>query len=396
MAAPSVINKSRWMIYGASGYTGKLAARLPRPAGMEPPILAGRTLNNIKPLAEELGFEYRIFSLDKPEAIDNALQDVYAVVVAAGPFVYTSKQFVDSCLRTHTHYLDITGEYEVFEAVMARTQEAAEAGVALLPGVGMDVVPTDCLAAKLKSALPSATHLQMALIPVGGGLSPGTMKTMVIGLGNSTKVRREGAITDSAQPAGTWVPWNHPSLAGTIFAQPLSWGDISTAYFSTGIPNIAMYVKMAEGAPPADGGQAQAPPAAPLAARWGMATIRWLSTWAAGRWVLNKAIERFVKGPDSQVNQNGRVHFSGIAWDERSKQAVECSLTTCEGYQLTALSMLNAAHKLNTTHKAIKGSMTPSMAFGVDYVLDFEHSAWGPLVQKQIDDSFVNDPSRKF
>jgi len=289
--------------------------------------------------------------------------DVFAVVVAAGPFVYTSKAFVDACLRTKTHYLDITGEYEVFEAIMARHQEAVDAGVALLPGVGMDVVPTDCLASRLKTALPTATHLQMALLPVGGSVSPGTMKTMVLGIIGGTAVRRNGVIASSSNTRT--LDWDNPKL-GHVHTAPLVWGDISTAFRSTNIPNIGMYIMVPPGA-------------SSLTDSWTGATLKWIASWAAGRWVLNKLIERYVAGPSAQQNAEGRVHFSGIAWDANTKRIAESSLTTVEGYRLTALSMIAATHKLETTHKTLSGALTPSLAFGTEYVMEFEHSEWGPL-----------------
>jgi saccharopine dehydrogenase (NAD+, L-lysine-forming) len=84
------------------------------------------------------------------------------VLHCAGPYIYTSKPMVDGCLRTGTHYLDITGEIPVYETLAARDAESKARGATLLPGIGFDVVPTDCLALHLKQRLPSATHLTLA------------------------------------------------------------------------------------------------------------------------------------------------------------------------------------------------------------------------------------------
>jgi short subunit dehydrogenase-like uncharacterized protein len=301
--------------------------------------------------------------------------DVYAIILAAGPFVYTSKPIVDACIRTRTHYLDITGEYEVFESILSRHQEAVDVGIVLLPGIGMDVVPTDCLASKLKASLANATHLQMALLPMNGGISPGTMKTVIMSMSKPTKVRKDGEIKDSTNPPGKLLEWHNPDL-GTVQTQPLSWGDISTAYRSTKIPNIAIYLLTSIDT-------------AGKMSGWVANSLRWVAGWQAGRWMLNKMVDRFVTGPTEEQNANSRVHFSGMAWDERTKEVVECSLTTAEGYQLTALSMIHATHKLATTHKALSGALTPSQAFGTDYVLEFEHSAWGELIQKSVQEDFL-------
>lgn len=167
-----------WMIYGANGYTGELAAREAATRGLRP-VLAGRNAESVGALARELGLEHRAFSLDDPAALTRSIDGMAAVLHCAGPFVLTSRSMVLACLAARAHYLDITGEIAVFEKVLTRGDEARQAGVALLPGVGFDVVPSDCLAARLAAALPDATELILAFASDKGGVSRGTMKTMI-------------------------------------------------------------------------------------------------------------------------------------------------------------------------------------------------------------------------
>src|SRR5690606_2601806 len=150
-----------FLIYGANGYTGELITHCAVERGMLP-IIAGRNAAAIKSLAEKHGLEYRIFSLDETEKLDAALKEVAMVIHCAGPFSLTSRQMGEACLRTGTHYTDITGEIAVFEACAAVDKKAREAGIMIMPGVGFDVVPSDCLAVHLKNLLPSATHLTLA------------------------------------------------------------------------------------------------------------------------------------------------------------------------------------------------------------------------------------------
>jgi len=109
--------------YGATGYTGKLAARTAKEKGLEP-ILAGRNEAKLKALAEPLGFQYRTFDLSDKAKLDKALGEADAVLHIAGPFSATSEPMADASLRARTHYLDITGEIDVFEALAARNAEA--------------------------------------------------------------------------------------------------------------------------------------------------------------------------------------------------------------------------------------------------------------------------------
>ena len=135
---------SRWLLYGATGYTGRLTAAAAASRGWRP-VLAGRSEAPLRALAEPLGLEYRVAPLE-PAPLRAALQGIDAVLHMAGPFSETSRPMVDACLATGTHYLDVTGEAQVFAACYARDREARDAGVCLLPGVGFDVVPTDGLA----------------------------------------------------------------------------------------------------------------------------------------------------------------------------------------------------------------------------------------------------------
>src|ERR1700682_2360478 len=146
---------SNWLIYGANGYTGKLIAREAFRRGHRP-LLAGRSAGRIAPLARELGCESRTFALDRA---GDALDGIGLVLHCAGPFIRTSAQMIEACLRSGSHYLDITGEIPVFESIMKRNADAIARGVTLLPGVGFDVVPTDCLAAMLARRLSDAIEV---------------------------------------------------------------------------------------------------------------------------------------------------------------------------------------------------------------------------------------------
>src|SRR5262249_9109202 len=116
-----------WMLYGANGYTGRITAELAVKRG-ERPILAGRREEAVRALAERLGLEWRIFALSEPAAVRAGLRGVAAVAHMAGPFSTASRPMVDACLEAHAHYLDITGEIAVLEAVLAREAEAKLAG----------------------------------------------------------------------------------------------------------------------------------------------------------------------------------------------------------------------------------------------------------------------------
>jgi short subunit dehydrogenase-like uncharacterized protein len=152
-----------FLIYGANGFTGSLIAHEAVARGQRP-VLAGRNAAAVAALARDVGLEYRAFALDDPGKVVEGIRGMQAVLHCAGPFAHTYRPMAEACLQAGVHYLDVTGEVAVFEGLAARAAADKAAGVMLLPGVGFDVVPSDCLAA-LKRRLPSATHLALGNLP---------------------------------------------------------------------------------------------------------------------------------------------------------------------------------------------------------------------------------------
>jgi len=230
---------SDWLIYGANGHTGRRIAREAVRRGMRP-TLAGRNRPAIAALAQQLNCPWISFALDQPAQIARRLEGRRLVLHCAGPFSATAEPMLEACLLAGVHYLDITGEISVIEQAAACDQRARERGVLLLPAVGFDVVPSDCLAAMLARRLPDAASLQLAL---RGTFRPsrGTLRTMLEGLAAGTFVRREGRLV--RLPWGqktTTIPWPD----GPRPAAAIPWGDVASAWYTTGIPNIEVYLAL--------------------------------------------------------------------------------------------------------------------------------------------------------
>jgi len=343
------------MIYGAYGYTGKLVAGLAIERG-ELPVLAGRDEMRLAAMGELLELDHVAFDLTDPDAARKALVGVDAVAHCAGPFSATARPMVDACLATGTNYLDITGEIDVFEEVLARDEEAKAAGVVLLPGSGFDVVPSDCLAAMLSHALPEATSLSLA-IRMGGGASPGTTKTMVESLGGHGRARVDGVIADvPADRRRKKVEF----VTGTANTVAIAWGDVSTAYHSTGIKNVTVYMALPRAAGSLIGMTSFAGPL--LRSRVAQSALKSL----AGR----------IGGPSDETRRN----TSGEVWGEvlAPDGARSCgSITTPNGYDLTADSVVRIATRLAAADAAdvAHGASTPSSALGADFVRELDRVA---------------------
>lgn len=334
-----------FLIYGANGFTGRLIAERAKERGLRP-ILAGRSLDAIGPLAARLDLPHRVFSLDSADRVADALHGVPLVLHCAGPYSKTSRPMVDACLAAKAHYLDITGEFEVLAAVLARGEEAKRAGVVLLPAVGFDVIPTDCMAARLKQALPDATDLALAFSG-GMAMSPGTAKTTLENLHVGQKVRRGGTIVSMARPQTLEIPF----ASGAKFGMSIPWGDLSTAYHSTQIPNITVYTVVPRAV-------AVAAPltalAAPILRRPGVVKF------------LQDKVGAKAPGPSEEQRRTGKMSIWGRVKNAAGK-VVEGHLTVPEGYELTVLGALAATERVLSGDVA-PGSWTPSSAFGAEFV----------------------------
>ncbi|MCU0623244.1 MAG: NAD(P)H-binding protein [Gemmatimonadaceae bacterium] len=340
----------RWLLYGATGYTGTLIAREAVRRGLRP-VLAGRDPGKVATLARELGLDHVVFDLLGPAYVAKAVAGYDAVLHCAGPFIDTYRPMLDGCLEAGTHYLDITGEIAVFEGCARRDDRAKAAGVVVLPGVGFDVVPSDCLAATLKGALPSATSLELAF-GGGAGLSRGTARTMVGGMGQGGAVRRGGTIVrvPLAWRARTIAFRDKPRYTMTI-----PWGDVSTAFHSTAIPDITVYTA--------------APPRTVRLLRLARLVTPLLGLGVVKRWALRR-VDATITGPSAAQRDATRMQLWGRAADGAGR-VVEATLVTPEGYALTAVTAVESVVRLLAGGVA-PGFRTPSTAFGAGFIREID------------------------
>jgi short subunit dehydrogenase-like uncharacterized protein len=334
------------LIYGANGYTGELIAREAVRRGMQP-ILAGRDSDAIGRLAAELNCPSRSFALASSTAIERELAGVRVVLNCAGPFSATAGPMIEACLVAKANYLDITGEIDVIEAAARLHERAVVAGVAIIPAVGFDVVPSDCLAAMLAAALPSATHLQLAF--TGGRISRGTAKTLLEILPQGGRVRIDGQIR---RVPVAWNTLEVPFPKRKRSAVTVPWGDVASAFHSTGIPNIEVYVAM------------------PLAQIRRMRRMKWLLPLlklAPFRWLAQRMIESRITGPSAAEREQQQSSIWGRASDLTGR-VVGATLVVPSGYTLTALTALASFERV-LDGKAPTGFSTPSRAFGKEFIL---------------------------
>ncbi|MCR4415442.1 MAG: saccharopine dehydrogenase NADP-binding domain-containing protein [Thermoguttaceae bacterium] len=339
---------SDWLLYGANGYTGRLIAAEAVRRGARP-ILAGRSAEKIEPLARTLDCPARVFPLDDPSRIGPHLAGVRAVLHCAGPFSATAAPMREACLGAGVHYLDLTGEIDVIEAAAAQHERAVAAGVCLLPAVGFDVVPSDCLAAMLAQRLPGARRLELAFV-FTGSMSPGTAKTTLEAIPRGGRVRIGGRIE---RVPTAWKTLEVPFPGGPRWAMTAPWGDVATAWHTTGIPDIEVYVAVPRG-------QIRwIRRARPLLGAFGYAPVRRLAQW----W-----IRHFLSGPSPQALDQSTAAFWGRVTDGAGRH-VEATLRTPGGYPLTVWAALGSLERVLAGSVA-PGFATPAKAFGPEFILE--------------------------
>lgn len=334
----------KFMIYGAYGYTGELIARQAKKEGLQP-VLAGRNDAKTKVLASELGLSHRVFSLDDHDAAKE-FNNIFLVINCAGPFSQTFQKMAAICLETKTHYLDITGEIDVFEAAASLDAQAKQAGIVLCPGTGFDVVPTDCLAAKLKELLPDANHLALGFAGLKS-VSAGTAKTTVEGLAQGGKIRRSGRIETIDLGSKTRVI---DFGRGERNAVAIPWGDVSTAYHSTGIPNIEVYTPM---------------PRSKARSLRLLSKMRALLKLGPVQKFLQNAAGK-SQGPDQSLRQKEKSYVWGEATNKKEEKVV-CRFTTLNGYELTSLTPILIAREIERRPE-LNGFNTPSKLMGAEFI----------------------------
>ena len=339
----------QFLLYGATGYTAGLIIRFAQQYDLQP-IIAGRDEAKISKIVNEHHLSYRVFGLADIDEIVKNIKDVKVVLHCAGPFMFTAKPMMEACLKAGVHYLDITGEISVFEMAARYDEKAKAANILMMPGVGFDVVPTDCMATFLKSKMPDATHLELAFAGLGGGLSHGTALTMVEGLGQGGAVRENGKII--RKPLGHKAKVI-PFAEKPMFCMTIPWGDVSTSFHSTGIPNIEVYSATN-----------------PKGYKW-IRMQKYFNCFLKLEFVENiarKKVKAAPAGPSDSRREKSQMQVWGKVINAAGK-SLEATWMGPEGYTFTAHAALLITQKvLNGNYKI--GFQTPSRLYGQDLSME--------------------------
>ncbi|VAW45557.1 hypothetical protein MNBD_GAMMA03-1958 [hydrothermal vent metagenome] len=341
-----------FFIYGAYGYTGRLITEYAVKQGLTP-IIGGRDAAKTETLAKEYELEFVVLNAKDPEKWDRILQRVSLVLNCAGPFALTVKDIVPTCILHNTHYLDITGEIDVFEYIASLHTKAQANNVVLMPGVGFDVVPTDCLSSQLHSKLPTATHLELAFQGTSG-VSRGTALSM------ARRYHTGGTIRENGKMKSVPLAYEDKIIdfgEKERLCITIPWGDVFTAFHSTQIENIKVYTGVSEKT---------------LKSLRIYRKFKFLAKTSLAQWSLKKIIKSKIDGPSAIKRATCITHLWGKVTDTTTGQSVTAELTTPESYHLTALTAIESTIRILKGKCTKNGYHTPVTAFGKDYILTFD------------------------
>lgn len=337
---------SRIMIYGANGYSAGIILEELLRRGVKP-TLAGRNAEAVKKIADKYGCKYRVFRLDDAYQAAENLAGISTVLNCAGPFIETAPVLMKACLEAGADYLDITGEIPVYKEAWSNNEAARSKGIVILPGVGFDVIPTDCTAKKLAEELPGAVSLKLAFATRKGRISRGTLKTSLGQFGHSSYVRKGDLVpieTGELSRRINFGDFNSYSIA-------IQWGDVYNAYYSSGIDDIEVYMAVPG-----------------IVSR--LLQYRWFYHKLLGSPLVKKALlyltERFVTGPGEKERSRSLTYIWGRAEDESGSTA-EHVYCFPDGYALTAEGASESV--IRVFRKEVQpGTQTPSLAFGSSFM----------------------------
>ena len=348
---PFLMQTTSFLLYGANGYSGELIARFAQQYGLQP-ILAGRNRQAIASMAEKLNLSFRVADLNNPSALQDVLAGITLVVNAAGPYDITAKPMIEACMQANAHYVDLNGDTDVFETLQQYNASARQKNIMILPGAGFDVVPTDCLALWLKNRLPDANHLEIAFAIIGSGLSRGTSITTLQKLGMPGAVRKDGKLVpEPIGKRGMWIEF--PESNQRSFMMSIPWGDISTAYFSTGIFNIETYTGIGK-------------------ATWIFLKGQILFNWLLRTSLVHRIIRKIINSKSPGPNDDKRDKAVSLIWGKVTNpqgRSLTARMRCPEAYSLTAFTVLLIAKKiLEGNFKP--GYQTPASAYGEDLIME--------------------------
>lgn len=319
--------EKKMLLYGATGYTGKIIAERAKELNLDFDI-AGRDQDKLLSVANKLNVGYHVFGVDDQDAWQEALKDKHVLINAAGPFALTARQAMEACLKAGVHYLDISAELDTYQLAESLDQEAKAAGIQIISGAGL-FVSYDALVVHLSKLIAEPEYLSVGFRHYGG-FSKGSVLSSKNIADLGILIRKNGDIIHNPHPESKTFSFGEQQVE----CIPTPLGGIILSYKSTGIPNIEEYFSL-------------------------KLPVNELPDLTAGN---------LHGGPTKEERAAGRNGISAEITG-RDGKVVKAYVDAPSGYDLTPLSVVAIAHRiLKEDFKT--GYQSPGSAYGEEILND--------------------------
>jgi short subunit dehydrogenase-like uncharacterized protein len=343
--------EKKWLIYGAYGYTGKLIVREALKIGKNP-ILAGRNDIKLLNLANEFDLKYKLFELDDIDEISENLMDIDIVFNLAGPYSKTSDILIQACLKTQTHYLDLSGDIDIYQNAYSYNEEAKAKGISIICGVGFNVIVTEAAALIASESIKEPSSIMVAIAAMTKP-SSGTFKQTMEILPKGGREIRDGVLKSSIIGEDRRFI-NYGDFSLMSYSIPM--GELPVIQRSTNVKNIKAYLSLSN--------------SMSTSFDFFNEVVTSFASKRYGRVILKKFANAFINGPSEEQNTNGKSYVWASAESENGDIS-EVIIQTPKAYYFTALLALGVLNEFEK--KEITGALTPAQAFGKDFIKQFKN-----------------------
>ena len=349
------------VLYGATGYTGRLVTDELVRRGLDF-TLAGRNPEKLARLSEERGqgAPVRTATVDDPRSLRAMLDDCDVVINCAGPFSLYGEPVVEAAVETRTHYLDSTGEQTFMKRVFDQYGRRAKTqGVAVVPAMGFDYLPGDCIARLAAAPHEPLEELVLAYAMSGFGASQGTLLSAL-------EMLKGG---DFVYTGGNWKPapidtsrrtFDFPGQVGRQAMIRYPSGEVLTVPRHTRTRKVTSLI----------GARAFVPlpalaPVLPLT----MPAVS-LALRTPLQRVLGKAVGRLPEGPEEADRRAARFTIVALARGADGGEG-RGVVRGSDPYGLTAVTLVHGAERMSGDGYAEAGVLAPAEAYDPESFLNY-------------------------
>jgi short subunit dehydrogenase-like uncharacterized protein len=339
------------VLYGATGYTGRLVTAELTRRGLDH-VLSGRDQEKLDWLAAERGAPARAVPLDDDRALRELLGEATAVINCAGPFTLAGDAVARAAIATGTHYVDSTGEQTFIKMLFERHGRGAErAGVALVPALGFDYAPGDCIARLAATGLEPLDEVVLAYAVEGFGMSRGTLRSGLEMMKGGDVVYEDERWRPA--PGGVFrASFDFPEPIGRQGMSRYPSGEVITVPNHTRTRKVTSLMTTRTTAP-----LAAAAPLMPYALPPLALTLR-----TPLRGLLNRAVGLLPEGPSAEARR--KAEFTIVAQARAASGATRQGVVRgSDVYGLTAVTLVQGAQLMSAPAFDRSGALGPAAAF---------------------------------